>query len=133
MLAKTERVLFLYLPLVAAIALLAGGAVAASLMLASVGERTGEIGLRRAVGARPADIRTQFLLETAVIMLGGGVVGILVGSAAALYVAARLNAAGSVSAGAVLLGIVLSIATGLLAGVLPARRAALLQPADALR
>jgi putative ABC transport system permease protein len=133
MLAKTERVLFLYLPLVAGIALLAGGAVAASLMLASVGERTGEIGLRRAVGARPADIRTQFLLEAAVIMLGGGVVGILVGSAAALYVAARLNAAGSVSAAAILLGIVLSIATGLLAGVLPARRAALLQPADALR
>jgi len=133
MLAKTERVLFLYLPLVAGIALVAGGAVAASLMLASVGERTGEIGLRRAVGARPADIRLQFLLETAVITLGGGVVGILVGSAAALFVASRLNATGSVSAGAVLLGIVLSVATGLLAGVLPARRAALLQPADALR
>jgi putative ABC transport system permease protein len=133
MLARTERVLFLYLPLVAGIALLAGGAVAASLMLASVTERTAEIGLRRAVGARPEDIRLQFLLETAVIMLGGGIGGILVGSALAVFTAARLSASGGVSAVAILLGIALSVATGLLAGVLPARRAALLQPAVALR
>jgi ABC-type antimicrobial peptide transport system permease subunit len=133
MLARTERVLFLYLPLVAGISLLAGGAIAASLMLASVNERTGEIGLRRAVGARPEDIRLQFLLETAVVSLGGGVVGMLLGSAGALYAAGRLGASGGVSVVAILLGIALSVATGLLAGVLPARRAALLQPADSLR
>src|SRR5262249_45583297 len=66
MLGNVERVLFVYLPLVGGIALLAGGAVAATLMLASVNERVGEIGLRRAVGARPRDIRLQFLIETAV-------------------------------------------------------------------
>ena len=70
-----QRVLFLYLPLVAGIALLAGGAVAATLMLSSVNARVGEIGLRRAVGARPRDIRLQFLMETAVTAVGRGPAG----------------------------------------------------------
>jgi putative ABC transport system permease protein len=133
MVARTERVLFLYLPLVAGVTLLAGAAVAASLMLVSVNERTGEIGLRRAVGARPVDIRRQFLIETAMITLAGGLGGILVGGGGALIVAAHLGLNGLLPGRAILLGLVLSTATGLLAGVLPARRAALLQPATALR
>lgn len=130
---QIRRVLFLYLPLVAALALAAGSAVAASLMLASVGERVGEIGLRRAVGARPRDIRLQFLAETAITGLGGGVLGAALGTAAALVVADRFALAGGFSPGAIALGIGLALATSLLAGVLPAQRAARLDPAAALR
>jgi len=133
MVARTERVLFLYLPLVAGVSLLAGAAVAASLMLASVNERTSEIGLRRAVGARPEDIRRQFLVETTMTTLTGGLVGVLIGGGGALVVAGQLGLTGTLPGRAILLGLALSTATGLLAGVLPARRAARLQPADALR
>jgi putative ABC transport system permease protein len=133
MVGKVQRVLFLFLPLVAGVSLLAGCVVAASLMLASVNERVGEIGLRRAVGARPEDIQWQFLLETAVTALGGGLVGLVVGSIGAQLVARRMILGGVFSWKAILLGLVAAAVTGLLAGVLPARRAARLQPADALR
>jgi putative ABC transport system permease protein len=130
---KVQRVLFLYLPLVAGLSLLAGGTVAATLTLSSVNERVAEIGLRRAVGARPRDIRLQFLAETAVTALGGGLLGAAIGSAIAVAVAARFSLPAGVSPGAIALGLVLALLTGLLAGVLPARRAALLDPATALR
>jgi putative ABC transport system permease protein len=130
---KVQRVLFLYLPLVAGISLLAGGAVAATLMLSSVNERVGEIGLRRAVGARPQDIRLQFLMETAVTALGGGLAGAAIGSALAVFLATRMNIGIGVSPAAVALGLALAVVTGLLAGVVPARRAARLEPATALR
>jgi len=133
MVGKAQRVLFLFLPLVAGISLLAGSVVAASLMLSSVNERTGEIGLRRAVGARPEDIQLQFLFETAVTALGGGLAGLVLGTAAA-ELAARKFALGEVfSWQALLLGITAAAVTGFLAGVVPARRAARLQPVDALR
>lgn len=133
MVGKVQRVLFLYLPLVAGISLLVGGAVAATLMLSSVSERVGEIGLRRAVGARPRDIRNQFLMETAVTALGGGLVGAAIGTALAIFVASRMNMSVGISPTAVAVGLTLAAVTGLLAGVLPARRAALLEPAVALR
>jgi len=133
MVGRVQRVLFLFLPLVAGISLAAGGVVAASLMLASVSERVGEIGLRRAVGARPLDIQLQFLLETAVTTLGGGLGGLVLGTAVARIVARRMGLEGIVSWQAVVLGILAAAVTGLLAGVVPARRAARLQPADALR
>src|SRR5262249_33087296 len=94
---RVQRVMFLYLPLVAGLSLLVGGAVAATLMLWSVTERVGEIGLRRAVGARPRDIRLQFLMETAVTALGGGLLGAAIGSGLAAYVAARLSLTVAVS------------------------------------
>src|SRR5260370_30104460 len=87
MLAGVQRVIFLYLPLVAATALVVGGIVSATLMLASVNQRISEIGMRRAVGARAEDIRLQFLLETGATILAGGVGGILFG-----YVLARMCA-----------------------------------------
>ncbi len=130
---KAQRVLFLYLPLVAGISLLAGGMVAATLMLSSVSERVGEIGLRRAVGARPRDIRFQFLVETAVTALGGGLAGSAIGTGLALFLARRMHLDVGVSPLAVALGLGLAAATGLLAGVMPARRAARLEPATALR
>lgn len=133
MVAKAQRVMFVFLPLVACASLLVGAAVASALLLGAVHERTGEIGLRRAVGARPADIRLQFLVEASVTMLGGGLLGVLVGSVAAQAIAARLDLGLVLSWKAALVGAILSAATGLLAGVLPARRAAALQPAVALR
>jgi putative ABC transport system permease protein len=133
MVAKVQRVLFLFLPLVAGISLLAGGVVAASLMLASVNERTGEIGLRRAVGARPQDIQLQFLFETAVTALGGGLAGLALGTAAAELAARKLALGEVFSWQAILLGITAAAVTGFLAGVVPARRAARLQPVASLR
>jgi putative ABC transport system permease protein len=130
---RVQRVLFLYLPLVAGISLLAGAAVAATLMLSSVNARVGEIGLRRAVGARPRDIRLQFLMETAVTAVGGGLAGAALGSGLAVFLGTRLKFGISVSPTAVALGITLAAVTGLLAGVIPARRAASLEPAVALR
>jgi putative ABC transport system permease protein len=130
---QVRRVLFLYLPLVAGIALLAGGTVAATLMLGSVSARVPEIGLRRAVGARPADIRAQFLAETAVTALGGGALGAALGSALAWIVAVHVRLPVALAPGAMLLGVLLAGAVGLVAGVVPARRAARLEPAVALR
>jgi putative ABC transport system permease protein len=130
---QVERALVLYLPLVAGISLLAGAAVAATLTLSSVNARVSEIGLRRAVGARPRDIRLQFLMETAVTAIGGGLVGAAVGSGLAVFLAAQMKVGIGVSPSAVALGLALAAVTGLLAGVVPARRAALLEPAVALR
>jgi putative ABC transport system permease protein len=128
-----RRVLFLFVPMVAGVVLLVAGIVAATLMLSSVNERVAEIGLRRAIGARPEDIRLQFATETAVTILTGGVGGLLLGYAGARFVAERLQLGATFSWEAVLVGIVATASTGLLAGVLPARRAAQLQPAEALR
>ena len=131
--AFIRRVLRLYVPLAAAVVLLVAGIVAATLMLSSVNERVGEIGLRRAIGARPEDIRLQFATETAVSVLTGGLGGLLLGYVAARFAATRLQLGVAFSWEAVLIGLVGSAIAGLLAGVLPAQRAARLQPADALR
>jgi putative ABC transport system permease protein len=133
MFGRMQRILSLYLPLAASVALVVGGIVAATLMLASVNARVGEIGLRRAVGAQPEHIWMQFLVETAVTMLGGGLGGIIIGLAAGQFVASRLDLGAIFSWRAVLLGLLMSAVTGLLAGVGPASRAARLLPADALR
>ena len=131
--AQMQRVSFVFLPLIAGISLLAGAVVAASLMLSSVASRSAEIGLRRALGARPQDISRQFLLETSVTTLTGGLFGLAIGFLVARVIAMHIDLSGTLSLNAALIGIGASIATGLLAGVLPARRAARLQPADALR
>ena len=128
-----RKLLFLYLPLVAGIFLVVGGFVAASLMLVSVNERVGEIGLRRAVGALPGDIRLQFLIETAASTLTGGLIGIALGYLGARLGANKMHLQNILVWNAAFLGIAASTLTGLLAGLLPAQRAARLNPADALR
>jgi putative ABC transport system permease protein len=133
MLGRMQNMFKIYLPLVAAVVLLVAAIVAATLMLASVNERTGEIGLRRAVGARMQDVQLQFLVETAATILTGGIGGIIVGSAIAQVVANRFHLGPVVSWRPVVIGVIVSIVTGLVAGVLPARRAARLNPIDALR
>jgi putative ABC transport system permease protein len=133
MITWVDRVLFLFVPLVAGVVLLVAGIVAATLMLSSVNERIAEIGLRRAIGAQPEDIRLQFATETAVVILSGGLGGVLLGFAGARFLAARLQLGETFSWEAVIVGLVATTITGVLAGVLPARRAAQLRPADALR
>jgi len=131
--SKMERVILLYVPLVGAVALILGGIVGAVLMLASVSERVGEIGLRCAVGAGPADIRRQFVLETTATILLGGIAGIVLGIVLVKAATSRMPISAPFSWSAVLIGLAAAAVTGLVAGVFPARRAAALNPVDALR
>jgi len=131
--SKMERVILLYVPLVGAVALILGGIVGAVLMLASVSERVGEIGLRCAVGAGPADIRRQFVLETTATILLGGIAGIVLGIVLVKVATSRMPISAPFSWSAVLIGLAAAALTGLVAGVFPARRAAALNPVDALR
>jgi len=133
MVGQVQRVLFLYLPLVAAVSLVAGGIVSTSLMLASVNERTAEIGLRRAVGARAEDIRLQFLFEAAATTVAGGIAGIALGYAGARLGASRMHLGDITPWTAALIGLSASTVVGVAAGLLPALRAARLHPTEALR
>ncbi len=109
------------------------GIVIMNIMLVSVVERTQEIGVRRALGARPRDIRRQFLLEAALLSLFGGVVGVLLGAAAAFGVRGVLDFTATVTPGIVVMGSLRSSGVGLLAGYWPARSASYLPVVDALR
>lgn len=133
LLGKMQRIVTVYLPLASVVVLLVAGLIAATLMAGAVNARVAEIGVRRAIGACPADIARQFVAESAFTMLGGGLLGILLGSAAAQLVARRLDLGAVLSLRVALLGLALALVTGLLAGVVPALRAARLRPVDALR
>lgn len=130
---EIQKVMFLYLPLVALVSLVVGGIVSASVMLSSINERVAEIGLRRAVGAGPADIRLQFLLETASTIVIGGLVGIVFGYAVAELIAVKLQLGLANPWLAIALGLLASSLVGLASGIIPALRAARLQPSEALR
>lgn len=119
--------------LIASVSLGVGGVVIMNIMLVAVAERTQEIGVRRALGARQRDIGRQFLLEAAMLSLGGGLVGVLLGSLAALAINGLLHFPARPSLALVLLGLALSAAVGLAAGYLPARSASRLAVVDALR
>lgn len=133
MVQRALRVFNLFLPILAGISLLVGGGVVANLMLISVSERTAEIGLRKAVGARARDIQLQFLLESMLITLVGGLVGIIVGIGGVRAMAGMMNIPIAIPVKAVILGIVVPSLIGIVAGLIPARRAAALDPVKALR
>jgi putative ABC transport system permease protein len=118
---------------IAAISLVVGGIGIMNVMLVSVSERTREIGLRRAVGARRRDVLLQFLVEAVTLSSCGGLVGILFGFAAAAVVTRVLEWPASVSPGSVALAFGIAAAVGVFFGFYPARRASRLDPIDALR
>ncbi len=124
---------FLLLMLISSVSLGVGGIVIMNIMLVSVVERTQEIGVRMALGARKRDIRRQFLLEAALLSAAGGVMGVLVGSAGAYIIRALANFPAQITPGIVLTGILLATLVGLAAGFLPAYRASNLVVIDAIR
>ena len=131
-------ILTVFLGGIAGISLLVGGIGIMNIMLVSVTERTREIGLRKAVGARKRDILVQFLTESMLLSLLGGLVGILLAVALAYGIGAIAAASGtpidpSITLSAVLLATLFSMSVGLVFGIYPANRAANLQPVEALR
>jgi putative ABC transport system permease protein len=130
---RTQRLFRLVMASIAAISLLVGGIGIMNIMLATVLERIQEIGLRRAMGARRAHIRLQFLLEALALAVAGGAVGILLGVGIARGVAAGAGWATVVTPGAVLLATGVATAVGLASGLYPAHRAAAVDPIEALR
>ena len=132
-LARMTGVFSVLLPLIAGIALLAGGVVVAALMLIMVNERKSEIGLRKALGARAKDISRQFIMETAVITVTGGLAGFVLGTLGLLAVVLKMKLPLVVPWEAFILGIAFSALVGLAAGILPARKAAALEPVETLR
>jgi putative ABC transport system permease protein len=117
---------------VAAVSLLVGGIGIMNIMLVSVTERTREIGVRKAIGARRRDVLFQFVIEAVVLCLVGGVVGILVGAAGAVLLSRLAHWNTLIAPSAVLLAFCCSVAVGLFFGIWPARRAANLDPIEAL-
>lgn len=117
----------------AGISLLVGGIGIMNIMLVSVTERTREIGIRKAVGARPRDIMYQFVVESIVLSLTGGILGIALGIASSMAVNSFTQWTTDVTPWSVLLAFAVSIAVGLFFGIYPARQAALMDPIAALR
>jgi putative ABC transport system permease protein len=130
---RTQRTFSVVVGSVAALALLVGGIGIMNIMLTSVVERTREIGVRRTAGARKRDVTMQFLIETLLMTVGGGIVGIIVGAIVSVGISAYAGWATHVSIAAVLLGFVVSFFVGLIFGLYPAMKAAALQPVDAMR
>ena len=133
MLDSTSTIMTNLLLIVALISLIVGGVGIMNIMLVSVTERTREIGLRMAVGARSRDILKQFLIESIVLCLFGGIIGILLGHGAALIVEHQLGWSVEVNAGVIAAAFGVSAAVGLIFGFYPAYKAAKLDPIEALR
>jgi len=136
--ATITNVLTIFLGGIAAISLLVGGIGIMNIMLVSVTERTREIGLRKALGARKSDILIQFLTESAVLSLVGGIIGIILGWIIAFGVgriaeASNTDITPAIGIDIILLATIFSTAVGLFFGIYPANRAANLEPVEALR
>jgi len=128
-----SRILFIALPGLVAISLVVGGIVIMNIMLVSVMERTREIGVRKAIGARRRDILTQVLIESATLSTVGAVIGVAAGVGAAMLIAAVSPLPAAVSPKWIALGVALGLLVGIVSGVYPASQASKLDPVDALR
>ncbi|MEE0955578.1 MAG: ABC transporter permease [Eubacterium sp.] len=129
-LSQSTNMLLLW---VASIALLVGGIGVMNIMLVSVTERTSEIGLKKALGARKRTIRAQFLTESAMLTGIGGILGVIAGIILALVISKTTGTAVAISIPAIILGVAFSMVIGIVFGLLPASRASNLNPIDALR
>jgi putative ABC transport system permease protein len=123
----------LFLGAIAGIALLVGGIGVMNIMLVSVVERTREIGIRKALGARERDIWSQFLIEASFLSFSGGIIGVIVGWVASLIINNTGLMTTLVTADIVILALSVSIGIGLFFGFYPARQASHLNPIEALR
>jgi putative ABC transport system permease protein len=130
---NTKRIFSIVLGSIAAISLLVGGIGIMNIMLASVTERTREIGVRRALGARQADIVLQFLIETILLAGAGGVIGVILGLGIPLAVSHFAGVTTVIKAWAPTLAFSISVITGIAFGIYPAMRAAKMNPVEALR
>ena len=130
---ETKRRFNVLLGSIAAISLLVGGIGIMNIMLATVTERTREIGIRRALGARRRDIIAQFLTETILLSLGGGLLGVGLGVASPHFVTDLFEVPTIVTVGPCVLAFSISVAIGLVFGIYPAYRAAMMDPIEALR
>jgi putative ABC transport system permease protein len=129
---RTQRIFGFVMVALASISLLVGGIGIMNIMLASVLERTREIGIRRAVGAKQTDIVRQFLIETVMIAFVGGVIGLLVGVGLSRLIALLAGWSTIVTVGSILIAFLVSVTVGLTFGVYPAVRASKLDPVKAL-
>jgi len=130
---RTKRIFSIVLGSIAAISLLVGGIGIMNIMLASVTERTREIGIRRAMGARQADIVVQFLVETVLLSGAGGVLGVVLGISIPVAVEHFAGVTTVVKVWSPALAFLISVLTGIAFGIYPARRAARMNPVEALR
>lgn len=130
---KTQRIFSLVMGCIAGISLLVGGIGIMNIMLATVTERTREIGIRRAVGATQKDIMSQFLAESVLISITGGSIGVLLGIALSSIISKLAGWQTIISAPSIFIAVAVSVAVGLIFGVYPAGKAARLKPIEALR
>ncbi len=130
---RTKRIFSIVLGSIAAISLLVGGIGIMNIMLASVTERTREIGIRRALGAKRRDIITQFLTETVILSGSGGMIGIVIGVTIPFLITKFAHMATIVTLWSLLLAFCISAAVGVIFGLYPAYRAANMDPIEALR
>jgi len=130
---QTNSIMTMLLASIASVSLVVGGIGIMNIMLVSVTERTREIGIRMAIGARSSAVRTQFLIESVVLSLTGGLIGILLGLGVSLLIPSLLGWPTAVSLAAVIGSVIFSAAVGIFFGYYPARKAASLDPIDALR
>jgi putative ABC transport system permease protein len=129
---RTQRIFEMVMVAIASISLLVGGIGIMNIMLASVMERTREIGVRRAIGAKRRDVIRQFLIETTIISLAGGVLGVIVGVGLSQLIGYFAGWSTIVTTTSILLAFFVSVAIGLVFGLYPAVRAASLDPVKAL-
>jgi putative ABC transport system permease protein len=129
---RTQRIFEMVMVAIASISLLVGGIGIMNIMLASVLERTREIGVRRAIGARQRDVVRQFLIETTIISVSGGVVGILMGVGLSQLIGILAGWSTIVTTSSIVLAFGVSVAIGIVFGLYPAIRASRLNPVTAL-